>query len=249
MKTNFILLLLSTMCVVSCNTDYIVPLAKRDLTSVKSSSKLSDPILNAVATPELYWDEGEMHHDFLPTPQSTNLVPAPWASGAIREISPDVIHDYRKSDGWVLLYNTFSTERLPDQLYFVLYNKYRGLIRMYYYIPNTRNFINSDNIAHTLYNEKPYAVNSPILNFTTNDPINFGQNLTFTSIIENAQVAPGTWYLFEHELAYDKNIKNQSYLSSFFTWKIKSFNIIDLQLSGTQTGTLSGTSIPKYYQK
>ncbi len=243
MKTKFLLLLLSTMLIVSCNTDYIMPSRKTDLASAKPSSKLSGPIVNAVATPELYWDAGEIHHDFLPTPPGTPLVPAPWASGAVRQISQDVIDDYRKNDGWVLLYNTFSTERLSDHLYFVLYNKYRGLIRMYYYIPNSSNFINSDNIAHTLYNEKPYAATSPILNFSNNEPINFGQNLTFTSVVENAQVGPGTWYLFEHELAYDKNIKNQSYLSSSFTWNVKSFNIIDLQLSGTQTGTNVPTSI------
>jgi hypothetical protein len=240
-KQNIILLLLAVILLQlsSCDNEIVAPESNEDSRAINSeTTKVPN---GRIDTNPLFWDVGEINHDIMPTPSGT-LILTPWASGASRQISPDIIDDYRKSEGWVLLFNTFNSTTLPEHYFFILYNKYRGLIRMYYYIPSNANFINSANIVHTIKTEKSYSVNSKLLNFTSDIPIDFNSNILFGSTLENAQVAKGTWYAFEYEVAYDKNVVSQNYLTLSLLWNVRSVNITQLEISGTQSGTISGTS-------
>ncbi len=83
--------------------------------------------------------------DWMPTPSGQSLIPPPWiGQGSISSIyDADVVNDHKASDGWVLVYNTFDPNS-PGPLvnpYFMLYNKYRGLLRIYLY--TTTQFVNS----------------------------------------------------------------------------------------------------------
>src|SRR5450432_1216105 len=66
----------------------------------------------------------------------------PWSSQSGAYIDANLISDYKSSDGWVLVFNTFNptnnyyiTNAANGGLYFALYNIYRGLLRFYLYVP------------------------------------------------------------------------------------------------------------------
>lgn len=189
-----------------------------------------------VPSNDLNWED----IDFMPTPTGMT-VPVPWGSTASRQIPEENIHDYKSVDGWELVYNTFNSESLSDHLYFVLYNKFRGILRMYYYTKPT-SYITSSNIVHSLQLQGAGKSASPLLNYTQSDVIDISNNLATTSTVEAFQVAPQTWYSFEYELAYDKNISNLNYSALSLLWPIKSNQIQQIVINGTITGTLQDFS-------
>jgi hypothetical protein len=192
---------------------------------------------NATPTFPLEWE----NVDFMPTPPGIPTVVVPWGSGASRQISKEMANDYHKSDGWTLVYNTFSTTSLPDNWYFMLYNVYRGILRLYYYVPPTANYVSSVNIVHALSTEGTYAVNSPILNFANRDVVRADTNYTTGTTVEQWQVARSTWYAFQYELAYDKNMSAQNYSTFSFVWPVRSSNIVDVNINGIASGSLTGS--------
>ncbi len=64
-----------------------------------------------------------------PAQPGVNPVPMPWNSGTTA-IDPNIVSDYRKSEGWELVWNTFGPTILLNDpgysYYFALYNRYRG---------------------------------------------------------------------------------------------------------------------------
>ena len=223
------LVLLIIFTITSCkkNSEQII---KKDNDKDKSISTFG------FTPPPLDWE----NIDYMPTPPGLPQILVPWASGASRQFAAEMANDYKSLDGWVLVYNTFNNISVPDNWYFILYNKYRGLMRMYYYVPSGSNFITSKNIIQTLAIEGSYSASSPLMNFAGQDIININSNSSFGSQIEPYQVAPATWYILQYELAYDQNMSSQSYSSFNFLWTIRSGDISNISLNGTQTGSLTG---------
>ena len=62
----------------------------------------------------------------------------PWiGAGSLSSFyETDILNDYKSFDGWEMLYNAFSSEAssIVNNPFFVLYNKYRGTMRIYLYI-------------------------------------------------------------------------------------------------------------------
>jgi len=115
---------------------------------------------------------------------------------------------------------------------------------MYLYISPT-SFIPSANIIHTLQIEGPHKTSSPLLNFSDQLVVDVNKKSLFASAVEKALVAPGSWYAFEHELTYDKNLANQSSSTIFFRWPVRSAQITEVNLNGKIEGSLDGNiSIP-----
>ncbi len=90
--------------------------------------------------------------DYMPTPAGTTILVL-WANGSVKGFSSDIWYDYNISDGWALVYNTFNTSSLPANPWFALYNRYRGLLRIYVYVTNS-GFTPSDYLTSGL-NLKP----------------------------------------------------------------------------------------------
>jgi len=215
----------------SCNKDTLIKVPQNNVKTGRQQ-------VNGVAIPPLDWE----HINFMPTPTGMQEVVVPWGSGASRQFTPEIANDYKSIDGWELVYNTFRTALpAPDRWYFVLYNRYRGLLRMYYYIPSTANFINSSNITHTLAIEGTYAASSPMMNFAGQDIIDVNTKSAFASTIEQWQVAPATWYAIQYEIVYDPNMSVQNFNTFNFNWAIRSSQITDVNINGTASGTLTGT--------
>ena len=93
---------------------------------------------STVAIPSEYFDWDNA--DYMPTPPGYTKIHVPWyvgATGSITSVYPaDVYSDNKASDGWEMLYNKFSSKTYTPRPYFILYNKYRGLLRIYHYNDN-----------------------------------------------------------------------------------------------------------------
>lgn len=233
-KKHLTLSLLVLISLGSCQKNEIV---KDDAKPSLSNKSANTATTTGVPTFPLDWE----NIDYMPTPAGSNLILVPWASGASRQISIEMANDYKKVDGWELVYNTFSSNNSLDRLYFVLYNKFRGIIRMYYYLPNTIGLTPSSNIAHKLGIEGTYGTSSPTMNFEAQEVIDYGSNSTFASTLEQWQVAPATWYAFEYELAYDPNLASQNVGDLNFIWPISTNLITQVNLNGNIDGKLNGS--------
>ena len=100
------------------------PVINDDIVAVEYTSHISD------GQEEFDWENLE----YLPLPSTVTPVPMPWNDNASRAFSDDIRYDMKKSDGWVLYLSTFSSQINPGVKLFMLYNKYRGIIRYYYYL-------------------------------------------------------------------------------------------------------------------
>ncbi|MEH6304488.1 hypothetical protein RYH73_02475 [Olivibacter sp. CPCC 100613] len=232
MKKIYVSLIVSSICF-GCTKEKSIPEGPNVETQTTLARHLS-PL--GIVSPTLDWES----IDLMPMPSGSYNVVVPWGSAASRQMPEEFVHDYKKVDGWELVYNTFTSSTIHDHLFFVLYNKYRGIIRMYYYV-KPGNYIFSTNIVHTLMGQGTYSANSPILNFTEPGMIDISENKLQTSTLENFQVAPGTWYAFQYELAYDENLVNQNYQNFSFLWPIKSNKIQQVSVNGTIQGTLTNS--------
>ena len=59
---------------------------------------------------------------------------APWNTEAAQTLIPDNIRfDVKSADGWEVAFNLMNKEGYPDINYFGLYNKYSGVLRIFYY--------------------------------------------------------------------------------------------------------------------
>jgi hypothetical protein len=183
----------------------------------------------SVPTNYLDWE----NIDFMPTPPGYERIYVPWASGASTKINSNIFFDYRAFDGWSLVYSTFNTTNIEPHWFFILYNKFRGVIRMYYYVPSTISFVSSTYIANSLTVLGTNSASSPILNFHNQEIVDFNVKPTTASNQDPFLIGPGTWYASEYELAYDNTIASQNYLTQHLRWEIKGAQISELKVNGS----------------
>jgi hypothetical protein len=176
--------------------------------------------------------------DYMPTPSGTTIL-VPWANGSVKGFSSDIWYDYNISDGWALVYNVFNTSSLPANPWFALYNKYRGLLRIYVYV-TTNGFTTSTYMTSGL-NLAPNAVSSSMLNYIGQDIVNVTTNQPTISKAEPTQLATGAWYASQYEIAYDPKIATSTFQQLGLNWTLKWTSISQVSLGGTQQGTLNGT--------
>jgi len=176
-----------------------------------------------------------------------NLVPSmPWQPQSGSYIDPAIVNDYKSADGWQLVYNTFNSNTLPypplpsGGLYFALYNRYRGLLRFYLYIP--QGFTSNNlNIQHglSIYNTGPATQSTSMLNFEGSDVVDASNNNPNFTKTNNVAVAyGGGWYAMQYEIAYDQNFGGTSNLG--LAWNNRAVNISTIQMQGTNVGTITG---------
>ncbi|WP_293946738.1 MULTISPECIES: hypothetical protein [unclassified Sphingobacterium] len=207
------------------------------LNSVEDSIKKKANVSTSLNTYSFDWENAT----YLPSKNNTNQLLLPWKSGTT-SINPEYADDYKKYDGWELAYNTFNPDVFLNDVnynyYFALYNKYRGVLRFYHWLPSSS--VASTYVEHGL---KLYgSYNSNILNYNAVERVSPVNQKSF-SMIENQKLtySGGTWYIFEYEMAYDPNIKNTSFpsfgLSSVPSW----VNLSQININGTATGKIEGT--------
>ncbi|GAA4167419.1 hypothetical protein GCM10022218_00690 [Sphingobacterium ginsenosidimutans] len=176
--------------------------------------------------------------DYMPTPPGRDRILVPWASGSNRLFDDDIALDFKKSDGWNLVYNTFSPTESVSPLFFALYNKYRGLLRFYIYLP-PGNPTPSTYLSDGL--EVAGSFNSSLMNFSK-DICNIDSIVKSMTRVQNYRLqSTGAWYACQYEVAYDPLINTANYGNAHFKWNIWSTNISNVVLNGESNGTLTGT--------
>jgi hypothetical protein len=170
----------------------------------------------------------------------TETVPAPWAGGTGRSFPVQYLDDYRGSDGWELYYNTFTTARKANDPFFIIYNRYRGVMRLYYYMV-PKSGASTDVVTFQL-DLRGTTNTSRILNFEQGELVNFDQLNTISTKVQNEKIVQsGTWYAEEFELAYDPMLASTSYVANQLRWSMYSTAVSQITLDGTQKGTIDGT--------
>ncbi|MEO8887238.1 MAG: hypothetical protein ABI367_14325 [Mucilaginibacter sp.] len=183
--------------------------------------------------------------DWMPTPPGQSQIPPPWiGQGSIAsQYGIDVVNDHKASDGWVMLYNTFDPNASGSLVnpYFILYNRYRGLMRVYLY--TTSQFISpSTYIVDGL--KVVSNTGSSMLNYMGTDIIDPSQNQSSFSQIEPAPIdgsqplASNKWYMLQYEIAYDPQIAAMSYQDIQLSWFVNFNSVSTISLGGTETGTI-----------
>lgn len=211
---------------------------RSNIAQISGNKKLISPMGNGVPSYPLDWE----NISYMPAPPNTNPIPVPWQSGlGGRKIDDDIVFDYKKSDGWELVYNTFNTSAVLNPAYFMLYNKYRGLLRTYFYFTTPSSYPSS-NLAYLLNLRGSAAAGSPLLNFSGGDVVDVAINNFNVSQIQPYMVSgTGAWYASEFEIAYDRNINAVNYQNLQLNWSINPNSISQITLNGKETGTISGT--------
>lgn len=162
MKANQIVLILCFFCV-SC--------ADGNINEIIINENISRSILPS----GFDWESA----DWMPTPLGQSRIGMPWMGQGALDLNYglEIINDYKRSDGWELVYNTFSENSPPlVNPYFILYNKYRGILRLYYY--TTTSFVSNSSYITT---EIEISSNrSCILNYLDTDFVDISEgNKTF----------------------------------------------------------------------
>jgi hypothetical protein len=176
--------------------------------------------------------------DYMPAPAGAAPILVPWASGSNQLFPDDIAFDFKKVDGWNLIYNTFSPTQLTSPNFFALYNKYRGIIRFYLYIP-------PGNLSASSYFSDGLGISgqypSSIMNFSKEiiDVDNVQRSITK---VQSYQIlSTGAWYACQYELAYDPYIVYTNHENLNFVWNVSSTNLSQIVLNGVSNGTLTGT--------
>lgn len=119
-----VLSLFISFSIESCSDDY----------KIDELNNATEVQTHAIPTPSFDWENA----DWIPTPSIQSRISSPWVGqGSLAGMyGLDVINDRRAFDGWELLYNTFnsSVTTLLINPYFILYSKYRGIMRVYLYL-------------------------------------------------------------------------------------------------------------------
>jgi hypothetical protein len=183
--------------------------------------------------------------DWMPTPAGQTKIPPPWiGQGSIASTyGLDVISDHKKADGWGLVYNTFDPNASGTLInpYFILYNPYRGLMRIYFYV-TTQFVYPSTYIVDGL--TMVSSANTSMLNFLGADVVNYSHNKSNYSQIEPAPadgsqpLASNKWYMLQYELAYDPQIANLTSSNLQLSWFMNFNSVSTISLGGTATGTI-----------
>lgn len=199
-------------------------------------------------TVEIYYDRG------------LSSVNTPWSPNAmITTLPQEICDDVRKKDGWEMAFSTLGTTSLEGANYFGLYNKYTGILRIFYYVSNVWNSGSeyclevemgnkSANVKYPFYNALNYAIPTSYRNLNpSQDLLGLGNvQTTFKTFITPHSSSSSTalslgWTAFD--------IDASGYCPDTTPWKtskesinlhIKSTKSSLLTLCGTLTADIAG---------
>ena len=199
-----LLAILAAITIVSCTSDTV------DTEPVIPVT----PQTRAIPTPTFDWANAE----WMPVPAGQSAIPSPWnGAGSISyTYGMDITNDRYPNAGWELLYNTFDANASGPLVnpYFVLYNKYRGILRIYLYL--TTEFV-----ATSSYLQDGISVVSDhqtsLLSFLGKEIIDPEERYATTDYIQIqgspdniSPMAANKWYMMQYELAYDPDITSKA---------------------------------------
>lgn len=238
MKKNCLLLLLVVLYACSADEEYL-------LSDNSSTYKVSTRAITQSISPVFDWEDTSsiMLNGF------GNVI-LPWYNAADTNIPYEILEDYKKEDGWEMVYNlcTQSAATTYGKYYLIFYNKLRGILRVYYY--NVYNTTPATTTFWQLSFTKPTSMLNNIGHFTEPTHTNVTSNMYTTNIssVEAKGITRG-WNCFDVELCYDPNsvsIAQKMGIRSYDVTqgKINIIGGIQLESEGTIVSTSQTPAFP-----
>lgn len=167
----------------------------------------------------------------------------PWGSAVAVYATDNIRFDHFTRDGWVVVYNTFDVQQTNARPVLILYNKYRGNLRWWWW---------NDQVPAGPSNYLTYALmidgnNTSALNFAGEFAKNYAVRSSHPFVVKtnsasfNQGLLNQAWYYFDTQFAYDPQITGQpqaSYSLAMNGWATSESKI---KLSGDINGTINGT--------
>ncbi|WP_025124374.1 hypothetical protein [Myroides odoratimimus] len=136
----------------------------------------------------------------------------PWISGAQTAIPDFILKDYKKENGWELLYNLATNTTDIGSNYLIFYNKFYGKVRVFYYLNDNISVGNAGfwglglTGTSSLLNTNDHFTSPDDTKKTT--PTSISNNIIKTGFGINKIITRG-WNVFETEFTYtEDNIDN-----------------------------------------
>lgn len=228
-KLRIVLLFIMSLLLFSCNENEEI------------NNNITKSITRSILPDEFDWEVA----DTMPTPKNQERIYMPWdGPGSLATTyGDDVLFDYKKRDGWILLYNSFTSKTNAPLVnpYFILYNKYNGLMRFYQYI--TTSFVATSSSMEGLISISNNSLK--MLNFMGDGIINGGKSRKVYKQILPAPInggcplASNKWYMMQFEMAYDPNVKNLSNIS--MSLGMNYYDVTSFKFQGDAKGSINGT--------
>ena len=228
-RIRIIIVCLTSLLLFSCNES-------DDMSNYQPKS-----ITRSILPEEFDWEVA----DTMPTPKNQARIYMPWdGPGSIADTyGDDVLYDYKKSDGWILLYNSFTSKSISPLVnpYFILYNKYNGLLRLYQYI--TTSFVTTSSSMEGTISVSNKSLK--LLNFMGESVINGSKSRNMYKQILPAPInggcplASNKWYMMQYEMAYDPNVQNLSNIS--MSLGMNYYDVTSFKFQGDAKGSINGT--------
>lgn len=181
----------------------------------------------------------------MPTPPGQSRIPSPWvgAGSLASTYGIDVLNDRLASDGWTLLYNTFDANARGNLVnpYFILYNKYRGTMRIFLYV--TTPFVTTSSYLQDGLSVV-YGGETTMLNFLGNGLIDLDKKVKNYRQLQPAPsdgsspLASNRWYMMEYEFAYDPFLGLVRWDRIQLNWSLNYCNVTQFSFEGNIEGTL-----------
>ncbi len=176
-------------------------------TPIEGDIDIADPHLSTY-----YFDWNGV--DWMPLPSLQARVSQPWiGAGTLHgSVAPEDIADRDASDGWELIYSVFdptASSRIENP-YFIIYNKYRGILRLYQYVTD----VHTINLGVYLHEKVVLSTDGQAssLNFLGEGIIDATNNKDRYSQIKsspyNNYVTCNKWYMTQYEMAYDESLQS-----------------------------------------
>ena len=164
----------------------------------------------------------------------------PFYNLATTQIPDHILEDYKREEGWELLYNLLSSSEI-GQNYLIFYNKFTGVIRTYYFLADDVSVGNEGmwglgfNNSTALLNNTGYFA-TPIDDIIQN-PLAISTNASKNSTTKG--ISRG-WNSFDTEITYDPQAASKVVKMSLFSY---TSNISQIALSGDISLNSEGTIV------
>ena len=145
-------------------------------------------------------------------------IAAPWNKNAsLTLMSDSICYDVKKNDGWQMAFSLMNKDGYPDANYFGLYNKFLGILRIYYYcnvdVAGSGSDFAFEVILETesgnsgaLYNSLRFGIPANLTVSQNKDLLNNGVNKTFHFLLTPySEIGQTTlrrgWHAFDIDLS------------------------------------------------
>jgi|GEM_PF-3714360 len=169
-----------------------------------------------------------------------NPANAPWESaqsGVMLRIGYD--KDYTRAKGWVLLRENLGALVPVGTPYFVLYNKYTGLIRTYFYVDNSHGeYVNGAvvTMSHSSVNAQStgvLALSNTQLLAAEKYSQRTDQNSDVVSYVAKLSSQQASWIVAEFNTAFDPNAGDSRFAGNALEFAVQGIKRSELSLDGT----------------